>query len=51
VKERECYVDTLAFGAYRREVFDQISTFHEELVRDQDEESTTASFRLAGRSS
>lgn len=32
------YVDTVAFGAYRREVFDQIGTFDEELVRNQDDE-------------
>jgi GT2 family glycosyltransferase len=32
------YVDTLAFGAYRREVFDQIGLFDEELVRCQDDE-------------
>lgn len=31
-------VDTLAFGAYRREVFDQIGGFDEELVRNQDDE-------------
>jgi glycosyltransferase involved in cell wall biosynthesis len=32
------YVDTLAFGAYRREVFDRIGRFDEELVRNQDDE-------------
>ena len=31
-------VDTVAFGAYRREVFDQIGLFDEELVRNQDDE-------------
>lgn len=31
-------VDTLAFGAYRREVFDRIGGFDEELVRNQDDE-------------
>jgi cellulose synthase/poly-beta-1,6-N-acetylglucosamine synthase-like glycosyltransferase len=31
-------VDTLAFGAYRREVFDRIGLFDEELVRNQDDE-------------
>ncbi|MBC8184490.1 glycosyltransferase family 2 protein [candidate division KSB1 bacterium] len=34
----EGYVDTLAFGAYRKEVFDKIGLFDEELVRAQDEE-------------
>jgi glycosyltransferase involved in cell wall biosynthesis len=32
------YVDTLAFGAYRREVFERIGGFDEELVRNQDDE-------------
>jgi len=32
------YVDTVAFGAYRREVFDKIGLFDEELVRNQDDE-------------
>ena len=31
-------VDTLAFGAYRREVFARIGDFDEELVRNQDDE-------------
>lgn len=34
----EGYVDTLAFGAYRREVFENIGGFDEELVRCQDDE-------------
>jgi GT2 family glycosyltransferase len=33
---QERYVDTLAFGAYRREVFDRIGLFDEKLVRNQD---------------
>ena len=32
------YVDTLAFGAYRRGVFDRIGLFDEELIRNQDDE-------------
>jgi glycosyltransferase involved in cell wall biosynthesis len=36
--DRGRYVDTVAFGAYRREVFDRIGTFDEELVRNQDDE-------------
>lgn len=31
-------VDSVAFGAYRRQVFDQIGGFDEELVRNQDDE-------------
>lgn len=34
----EGYVDTLAFGAYWRWVFDKIGLFDEELVRNQDDE-------------
>ncbi|MBT7113078.1 MAG: glycosyltransferase family 2 protein [Candidatus Marinimicrobia bacterium] len=32
------YVDTLAFGAYKRKVFDEIGGYDEELVRNQDDE-------------
>jgi glycosyltransferase involved in cell wall biosynthesis len=32
------YVDTVAFGAYKREVFDKIGYFDEELARNQDDE-------------
>lgn len=32
------YVDTVAFGAYRRKVFDQIGSLDEELIRNQDDE-------------
>ncbi|HRG58392.1 MAG TPA: glycosyltransferase family 2 protein [Bacteroidia bacterium] len=32
------YVDTVAFGAYKREVFDKIGYFDEELIRNQDDE-------------
>ena len=35
---KEGYVDCLAFGAYRREVFNQLGGFDEELVRCQDDE-------------
>ena len=36
--EREEWVDTVYLGAWRREVFDRIGVFDEELVRDQDDE-------------
>lgn len=43
-------VDTVAFGAYRREVFERVGTFHEALVRNQDDEFnhrvTQAGFRI-----
>jgi len=37
------YVDTLAFGTYKKELFDKIGLFDEELVRNQDDE---LNFRL-----
>jgi succinoglycan biosynthesis protein ExoA len=37
-KRKGCYVDTVAFGAYRRKVFDCIGGFDEELIRNQDDE-------------
>ena len=36
--EKGQYVDTLAFGAYEREVFDKLGGYDEELVRNQDDE-------------
>jgi len=36
--EKGKYVDTLAFGAYKRKVFDQLGGYDEELVRNQDDE-------------
>ena len=32
------HVDTVAFGAYRREVFERVGFFDEELARNQDDE-------------
>lgn len=32
------FVDTVAFGAYRREIFEQVGYFDERLVRNQDDE-------------
>lgn len=36
--DKETYVDTVAFGAYRRTVLDEIGLFDEQLVRNQDDE-------------
>jgi succinoglycan biosynthesis protein ExoA len=36
--DREEWVDTVYMGAWRREVFERIGLFDEELVRDQDDE-------------
>ena len=35
---KEGYVDTVVFGAYRKEIFEKIGLFDEELVRNQDDE-------------
>ncbi|MBL0126952.1 MAG: glycosyltransferase family 2 protein [Flavobacteriales bacterium] len=44
------YVDTVAFGVYRREVFEKVGWFDEELVRNQDDELsyriTKAGYRI-----
>lgn len=32
------FVDTVAFGAYKRQIFDQVGLFDEELIRNQDDE-------------
>lgn len=42
------YVDTVAFGAYRREVFDTVGRFNPELTRNQDDEFNWR-LRAAGR--
>lgn len=48
---RSGYVDTVAFGAYRREVFEEVGWFNEALVRNQDDEFNyrviKAGFRIA----
>lgn len=43
------FVDTLAFGAYRRDVFELIGNFDEELVRDQDEEFNFRLLQAGGK--
>ncbi len=35
---KETFVDTVAFGAYRKKVLDEIGLFDEQLVRNQDDE-------------
>jgi len=46
---KERYVDTLAFGAYRREVFDRIGLFDLALVRNQDDEFNLRLVRAGGK--
>ncbi|MEG1254885.1 glycosyltransferase family 2 protein [Clostridium sp.] len=36
--DKETFVDTVAFGAYRRKVLEEIGLFDEELTRNQDDE-------------
>lgn len=45
----EGYVDTVAFGAYRKEVFDKIGLFDEELVRNQDDEFNYRLIKSGGK--
>src|SRR3989441_866769 len=42
-------VDTLPFGCFRRELFQRVGLFDEELVRNQDEEFTFRVLRAGGR--
>ncbi|MGE0448381.1 MAG: glycosyltransferase family 2 protein [Vicinamibacterales bacterium] len=43
------WVDTVPFGCYRREVFDRIGLFDEDLVRNQDDEMNARLIRHGGR--
>jgi glycosyltransferase involved in cell wall biosynthesis len=43
------WVDTVAFGCYRRETFERVGVFDEELVRNQDDEFNLRLGRLGGR--
>jgi len=44
-----CWVDTVPFGCYRREVFDRIGTFDEQLIRNQDLELNLRLAKSGGR--
>jgi glycosyltransferase involved in cell wall biosynthesis len=48
VRERR-EVDTVPFGCYRREVFERIGLFDEELIRNQDDELNFRLIRQGGR--
>ncbi|MGZ8377119.1 MAG: glycosyltransferase family 2 protein [Gemmatirosa sp.] len=43
------WVDTVAFGCYRRDVFARVGVFDEELVRNQDDEYNARILRRGGR--
>lgn len=38
IDNRELYVDTVAFPGYKKEIFERVGTFNEELIRNQDDE-------------
>ena len=46
---REMWVDTVPFGCFRREIFDKIGLFDEELVRNQDDEFNGRIIKNGGR--
>src|SRR5208282_5998150 len=46
---KDRWVDTVPFGCYRRDVFDRIGLFDEDLVRDQDEELNLRLIKQGGR--
>lgn len=43
------WVDTVPFGCYRRDVFDRVGLFDEELIRNQDDEFNHRLIRRGGR--
>lgn len=47
--DKEMPVDTVPFGCFRREVFDRIGGFDEELVRNQDDEFNARIIKYGGR--
>lgn len=47
--DKSRWVDTVPFGCYRREVFDKIGVFDEDLVRNQDDEFNLRLIRAGGR--
>lgn len=46
---KEGYVDTVPFGAFRRDVFDRVGMYNEKLVRNQDNELNARIRRSGGR--
>ncbi len=47
--DHEMWVDTVPFGCFRREIFDKIGFFDEELVRNQDDEFNGRIIKNGGR--
>lgn len=46
-RRKEGFVDTVPFGAFRKEIFDRVGTYNEKLVRNQDND-LNARIRKAG---
>lgn len=49
IGDHEGYVDTVPFGAFRRELFDRIGLYNERLVRNQDNELNARIRRMGGK--
>lgn len=49
IKDREMYVDSVAFPGYKREIFETAGMFNEELVRNQDDEFNYRIRKMGGR--
>lgn len=49
INDREMYVDTVAFPGYKREIFEKIGFFNEELIRNQDDEFNFRLRKSGGR--
>lgn len=47
--DHEMWVDTVPFGCFKREIFDKIGLFDEELVRNQDDEFNGRIIKNGGR--
>jgi succinoglycan biosynthesis protein ExoA len=49
INDREMYVDTVAFPGYKRELFEKVGLFNEELTRNQDDEFNYRLRKTGGR--
>lgn len=47
--DKEMWVDTVPFGCFRRDIFDKIGLFDEELTRNQDDEFNGRIIRYGGK--
>lgn len=49
INDRKMYVDTVAFPGYKREIFEKVGLFNEELTRNQDDEFSYRLRKAGGR--